>query len=392
MPRLIRKKTRHTGIFREKGPTGWRWLVEASKRLAPGERKILGKARLVRSKRLPLSTPIETVIMARAELVGELAAEVDAATAPTRSRSGITVAGYVARWLARKRATLRPGTYDHYVDVMGMRVLPVLGGMLCVELTRDDVVRWTLWARQQKSRYDRPYADDTLASWWRPIQAMLKDMAADLGLPDPTVRVQRPRSKRRAVRESETLTAKQLAALLATVRRLYPQWHAEVYILAFTGVRPGELYALRWQDVDAERGVIHVARSVRRGHVSETKTGAAREVALTPGIHAVLDAHAKVGELIFPAEGGGYRMPESIRKVLRLCAGATGISTRVGPQVLRRTLNTLLVEQGTAGTIIRAQIGHTTEAMTDLYAGIHPVVKADAIGAVERSVSVGKPE
>jgi integrase len=240
-------------------------------------------------------------------------------------------------------------------------------------------------------------------------------MAADLGLPDPTVRVQRPRSGVRGVRQGETLTVEQLGKLLTTVRKLYPQWYAETYMLAFTGMRPGELYALRWSDIDEDRGVINVRRSVRRGHVTTTKTDAAREVALTPGIRDVLEAkfealaveadRAEVDgrvrladelratvdgqnpdAVIFPAEGGGYRLPESIRKVLRLCSGAAGLSIRVGPQVLRRTLNTLLVEQGTAGTVIRAQIGHTTEAMTDLYAGVHPTAKAQAIEAVENSL------
>ena len=53
-------------------------------------------------------------------------------------------------------------------------------------------------------------------------------------------------------------------------------------LLSFTGIRPGEAYALRWQDVNLERGSLHVCRSwgYRESEAVAPKTPGVRTVAL----------------------------------------------------------------------------------------------------------------
>ena len=53
---------------------------------------------------------------------------------------------------------------------------------------------------------------------------------------------------------------------------LYGEFEAEV----FTGLRIGELLALRWKDVDLERSVLHVNQSVYDGHFDEPKSQRSR--------------------------------------------------------------------------------------------------------------------
>ncbi len=59
-----------------------------------------------------------------------------------------------------------------------------------------------------------------------------------------------------------------------------------------------------------------------------------------------------------------------------------GIAQRVGPQVLRRSLNASLRRAGVDAGTVRAIIGHTTEAMSSLYDHVHLHEKRDAIQAV----------
>lgn len=75
-----------------------------------------------------------------------------------------------------------------------------------------------------------------------------------------------------------------------------PVWR----LLAYTGMRRGELLALRWRDVDLDAGRLHVRRS-RSGyrekgqgmviHEGITKTGRGRVVDLDPGTIEVLKAY-----------------------------------------------------------------------------------------------------
>jgi integrase len=61
--------------------------------------------------------------------------------------------------------------------------------------------------------------------------------------------------------------------------------------LALTGMRLGELRALRWQDVDTAKRMLHVARSASRGRIQATKTGDPRDAGIGADLAARIDAH-----------------------------------------------------------------------------------------------------
>lgn len=69
-----------------------------------------------------------------------------------------------------------------------------------------------------------------------------------------------------ATRKSQALTEAQVRALLDL--RLSAWWRAFIVTAVMTGMRPGELLGLRWEDVDAEAGVIRVRLSLKRVRVN----------------------------------------------------------------------------------------------------------------------------
>jgi integrase len=85
-------------------------------------------------------------------------------------------------------------------------------------------------------------------------------------------------------------------------------------LAALTGLRRGELCALRWTDVDLQLGIIEVSRSlvVVPGGLAEktTKTGRSRKVALDAFGIALLTGHrAQVVQWI--TEAGGELAPDA---------------------------------------------------------------------------------
>ena len=190
-------------------------------------------------------------------------------------------------------------------------------------------------------------------------------------------------------REKRTLTADDLGLLLEKVRLLVPERYAEVYLLGYTGMRAGELFALKWEDMDEQRQRILVRRSVWHGHEDLTKTVEPREVALTEGMVRVLRDHRKrmfaeqrrgfASGLVFPSKVGTHRTPSSLHKPLALATEAAEIEVRVTAQVLRRTFNTLMVHAGVDRIVLRSQMGHTSEEMTRRYAGIAIEAKHAAV-------------
>ena len=56
--------------------------------------------------------------------------------------------------------------------------------------------------------------------------------------------------------------------------------HVMMHMLCFYGLRCGEARALRWHDVELDRGTLTVQRSIARRQVNVTKTGDPRELPL----------------------------------------------------------------------------------------------------------------
>ncbi len=82
---------------------------------------------------------------------------------------------------------------------------------------------------------------------------------------------------------------------------------------------------------------------------------------------------------VFPSQRGTLRTSSSLHKPLELAAHAAGIDVRVTPQVLRRTFNTLMVHAGVDRIVLRSQMGHCSEEMTERYAGVSVQAKQAAV-------------
>jgi integrase len=94
------------------------------------------------------------------------------------------------------------------------------------------------------------------------------------------------------------------------------EWKTMVLVALRTGLRLGELRALRWQDVDLVAGRLRVRQAVAEDILGTPKSGRAREVPLSPETVKALKTHRHLrGEYVFCTDAGGCfgRMRPSIR-------------------------------------------------------------------------------
>jgi integrase len=68
--------------------------------------------------------------------------------------------------------------------------------------------------------------------------------------------------------ESNALEPEELLRFLSEMRTRYPHHHAMVTLLAFTGLRFCHASALKWEDWDEDKAVLHVRRKHVRGEVA----------------------------------------------------------------------------------------------------------------------------
>ena len=374
------KKTKHPGLYR---------LPDSRFRLrATAVCKRTGKMKEA-TKTLEKGTTEERALLELAQLRISLREEREERRGPRRQ----SVNDFVVRWLEVKASRkLKPSVAARYEHSLGNHILPHIGELYVDELTRDDIMAWVAWAESATMEDGQGFSKATVTGWWRLLRQVVKDAAATCRVPDPTYRVEPPLVNAGTRRENRTLTAAQLDQLLQMVEAYSPDRYAEVYLLAYTGMRSGELYALRMEDLDEERRVIKIQRSVWQGIVGDTKTGSPREVALTSEMARILKEHRVRtvptrsrgidSGIIFLSTRGTYRTSSSLHKALSLAAEAAGIEVKVTPQVLRRTFNTLAVNAGVDRIVLRSMMGHCSEEMTEHYSGISPEAKSKAVALI----------
>lgn len=149
-------------------------------------------------------------------------------------------------------------------------------------------------------------------------------------------------------------------------------------VLAFTGVRFGELTALRVARVDLARRRLHIAESASEvgGRLvwTTTKNHQSRSVPVPPGLIPDLARACegkKPGDLVFTAPGGGpLRLGNWRTRVFDpACAAASIVG--LTPHDLRHTAASLAIAAGANVKAVQRMLGHSSAAMTlDIYAGL----------------------
>jgi len=312
-------------------------------------------------------------------------------------------------WLPAVKATIRPSTYNSYVQHVECHVAPHIGSVKLQKLTGSQVN--ALYAKlADTGRKDGKTGLSPMTI--HHVHACLHKACKDavrwghisrnpLDAADP------PRKKGDGTKEMKTWTKEQVKAFLGAMQdeRLSPLWHT----IAMTGMRRGEAIGLRWSDVDLEGGRLAVRRALipngRDVVVSEPKTVKGRRViAVDPGTVEVLKAQAarqleeqgKWDEawvetgLVFTQENGEALDPESVSRYWRQ-AVKKAMLPKIRLHDLRHTHATLALQAGIHPKVVSERLGHATVSITlDTYSHAIPAMQEEAAALIAGLVFAGK--
>ncbi|MCY4479874.1 MAG: tyrosine-type recombinase/integrase [Rhodospirillales bacterium] len=317
---------------------------------------------------------------AGSELAAIRAGEADPLQRRRAAREAPTVAELVEQFFAVEapariaRGRMKPGTVETYGYQARTHILPAIGKRRVVDVTRADVERMV--APLPSVTRNRVLALTSglfrLAETWgsRPHGT------------NPTRGVERAREEAR----DRTLAPSELAALAAALSDAEARFPANVAAIRFaavTGLRIGEVLAVRWEHIDFESG---------RLLLPETKTGRRWHDLPSPAL-AILADLPRFGAWTFTNTGG--RSPATYKRV-RQCfarvAAAAGLED-VRLHDLRRTVMTRAAMAGVGTHVLRDLLGHKTTQMADRYvrALADPVREArETVGAEMAAMMEGK--
>src|SRR5579885_2136475 len=204
--------------------------------------------------------------------------------------------------------------------------------------------------------------------------------------------------------EIQPLTKEQVQQFMQAIKGNY---YETLFLLALgTGMRQGEVIALKWQDVNLDTGTLQVRRVL--SHVdqrfrkngapayieAEPKTGSSRRTIVLPRfvIDALITHRAEQQEIklaagdawvdqeyVFCTAKGRHLHPTPIvvafKKVLKR-AGLPDIRFHD----LRHTAATMLLDLGVHPKIVQERLGHSEISMTmDIYSHVMPTMQRQAI-------------
>ena len=165
-----------------------------------------------------------------------------------------------------------------------------------------------------------------------------------------------------------------------------------VFLLAvLVGMRPGEIFVLRWGRVDA--GMIEVAERVYRGLPDEPKTDRGkRQAAVPPNLVAEIERWRELSgdtssdSLVFPSEKGTYLSRDNfLRRNIRAKLEKVGLGW-VNFQVLRRTQASLGHKEGVDPKVAADQRGHAIGVAIDTYTQSDLESRLDAVTLLETAL------
>lgn len=296
-------------------------------------------------------------------------------------RSGVTFGQAAAAWLdyIENEKARRPSTVRGYRGVA--RLLNEEFGrdapLEAIDAERIDGYRRSLLSDSSLSR--------------RTIQQRLvllhgilrRAVARDWITENPADRVERVNVPRRV--EFNVLTVEQIEAV---AREADPMNAAAIRVAAYTGLRTGELRALRWRDIDFVGSSVRVLRNMPVGGLEGApKSGRGRSVPLIDQAAASLNELSRrkhfVGadDLVFPNTVGGMLGEDTLREAFYKAMKAAGLDRRefpAGPfrfHDLRHVFGTLGAQVFPLHDL-QAYMGHASITTTMIYA--HSVPKQDA--------------
>jgi len=221
--------------------------------------------------------------------------------------------------------------------------------------------RYGAWLREAKHKQGRAYAPKSvhtsltvckqLFNWgWR------SRLLAEL----PIAGVKLPRGR---ARPQPCYTSEQVEAM---IERSEGTTRAAIVILAFTGLRIGELEQLRWEDVRLDLGELGKLHIRRGGSGETTKDKEARLVPIPPRVREVLESLPRPSPLVLPE----LKQRTLLGQVKRLCR-ELGYDPRLKVHSFRHHFASMVANSSVPYRLVLEWMGHSSSDVLDLYYHLH---------------------
>lgn len=269
----------------------------------------------------------------------------------------------------------KPSTHDSYRSTLDIHLLPAFGEKDLDRITRSDIKAFISGKRKEG------LSSGTVRNFKAYLSSILSEAVDDEIIPfNPAARTGKM-IKKDDKPEIRPFTWEEMKRFEDTIKDHFPRYYPFFLTALRTGMRLGELLALKPGDLDFNGGLIEIRRSYTKGRITTPKNGKSRPVDMSRQLQDVLKKHLtdrkketlKNGwqeppEYLFYSEAGRMLDGDNLRRrTFKRALGKAGLR-HIRIHDLRHTYASLRVAKGDNLQDISKQLGHHSVKFTlDVY-------------------------
>lgn len=303
-----------------------------------------------------------------------------------------TLRDWTLCWMQQTVQTkIKPSTYANYYGMLENHILPALGGRKLASITQAEVQHFIALLEQKRLGVNA--IRNICGMLNRVMKAAFKQGAI---LANPCQNIELPSKEKASVRALSLSEQHKLEIAAAKDEN-----GIAVFMALYTGMRIGEISALRWDDVDLDSGKLYVSRTAQRisrqdiSGTSSAKTrlyfgkpksaSGKRIIPLTPKLSNLLREEREFSKSPYVVSCcGNFTEPRTIRYRYEKILKAAGIE-RLHFHGLRHTFSTRCIEQNMDVAALSRILGHSSIKMTlDTYVDSMYEQQASSIHKLDR--------
>lgn len=341
----------------------------------PRARKGDGSVYTTKDGRLRATLPVRDPLTGKpgkvylsARTPDELREKVRKARADTaRITHSPTLADYAASWHRRARHRVAHSTWLAYGTVLRAWIVPSIGSVELARLTPAHV------EGMQATLTERGLSPGSVGRARRVLITVLADAVRDGRLVRDPARLARP--PRPDAKPLRALAPAEVARVVEAAREAGTMGSL-VLLAVSTGLRRGELLALRWDDVT------DATLTVRTGKTARSR----RTISLPALAREAIERERGNGSVYVFSVDGGRTGLQAVSAGWHAIAATAGVTGRLHD--LRHTVASLLLSRGVPVTDVSAMLGHANAAITmSVYAHVLPGGRERTAAAVDAALA-----
>jgi len=316
----------------------------------------------------------------------------------------LTMDEYFQQWIERKRQEIKPSTIYKYLEQYRASIEKCFGQTKIKDITRAHIVKWKFEMDTVKKLSPRT-TNGHLMFLRNILNTAVDDEIID----------KNPGHRIKLSRISEKATEKHHRALTKEEERAFFEeaegtfYYELLALMHKTGLRIGEAGALLWSDIDYEKGVIHVTKTLIQTEngsteVGDPKTGAGKRdipLDIDDSLISILESQRRKQKIVSIDQNQNFvfmsvrdtricnsRVNAAIKLICNSLEKRTGIRIEhFTAHALRDTFATRKIEAGMNPKMLMYLMGHSSFRMTmDLYAQALPDAVKEECNRIKKVV------